>query len=268
MNTKSIDNIEGIVNGDDNKTFNIPFMRDVFGNEINVPFIGYKFQTPHNISKKRIITIGGLYALIAIVSLIGLYVDYKCESELVIPKQYICLSEHDSDLSIVDLHDPMYSEKIGFSRRSTNTDNMIEIKNIIKTINDSHIFDNISDETNFNCISDNDCGNGKCELTKDVFGNITGSDCKCKNGYLTTSSTSYCNYKQLSGLILLLISIFVGGCGIDRCVVARGNGCCICLGILKGITIGGLGIWWIVDIILFGLEKIKDGNGYELTKIL
>lgn len=46
-------------------------------------------------------------------------------------------------------------------------------------------------------------------------------------------------------LITLFLSIFFGWCGLDR--FYRGA---YFTGILKLITFGGLGIWWLIDILL------------------
>ena len=46
-------------------------------------------------------------------------------------------------------------------------------------------------------------------------------------------------------LAALLLSILVGGLGIDRFYMGY-----IGLGILKLLTFGGFGIWWLVDLIL------------------
>jgi TM2 domain-containing membrane protein YozV len=53
-------------------------------------------------------------------------------------------------------------------------------------------------------------------------------------------------------LIALLLSIFLGWLGIDRFYVNH-----IGLGILKLITLGGLGIWWLIDIIMFVTKNIS-----------
>jgi len=57
----------------------------------------------------------------------------------------------------------------------------------------------------------------------------------------------------------LVISIFLGEIGIDRFYLGYTG-----LGILKLITGGGLGIWWIIDIIKIASGKMKDSKGNEL----
>jgi RNA polymerase subunit RPABC4/transcription elongation factor Spt4 len=62
-------------------------------------------------------------------------------------------------------------------------------------------------------------------------------------------------------LVALLLSIFLGGLGVDRFYLGY-----IGLGILKLITGGGFGIWWLIDVILIATNKLKDSEGRELAR--
>lgn len=59
-----------------------------------------------------------------------------------------------------------------------------------------------------------------------------------------------------SKMVALLLSIFLGELGIDRFYLGY-----IGLGILKLLTGGGLGIWWLVDLILIATGKMKTKDG-------
>ena len=50
-------------------------------------------------------------------------------------------------------------------------------------------------------------------------------------------------------IVALLLSILVGNLGVDRFYMGY-----IWQGILKLITFGGLGIWWIIDLILIATK--------------
>jgi TM2 domain-containing membrane protein YozV len=60
-------------------------------------------------------------------------------------------------------------------------------------------------------------------------------------------------------LTALLLSIFVGGLGVDRFYLGY-----IGLGILKLVTFGGCGIWTLIDIILIATRKLNDADGNPL----
>jgi TM2 domain-containing membrane protein YozV len=54
----------------------------------------------------------------------------------------------------------------------------------------------------------------------------------------------------------LLLSIFLGGLGIDRFYLGY-----TLLGILKLITLGGFGIWYVIDLILIITGDLQPKNG-------
>ena len=76
---------------------------------------------------------------------------------------------------------------------------------------------------------------------------------------MTTQQTPSKN--QRSWLIALLLSIFLGQLGIDRFYLGY-----IGTGILKLITLGGGGVWWLIDVILIVTNKLNDVDGNPLSK--
>ncbi len=77
------------------------------------------------------------------------------------------------------------------------------------------------------------------------------------NGETTPSTPA----QGKSWTVTLILAILLGGLGVDRFYTGH-----IGLGILKLITGGGCGIWWLIDIILIAMGKRTDKDGNPLVK--
>ncbi|HEX7715188.1 MAG TPA: TM2 domain-containing protein [Bacillota bacterium] len=62
-------------------------------------------------------------------------------------------------------------------------------------------------------------------------------------------------------LTTLLLAIFLGGLGVHRFYTGH-----IGTGVLQLLTLGGCGIWALIDIILIATDSFKDYEGNPLTK--
>jgi TM2 domain-containing membrane protein YozV len=66
---------------------------------------------------------------------------------------------------------------------------------------------------------------------------------------------------EKSWLTALLLSILLGALGVDRFYLGKTG-----TGILKLLTGGGFGIWWLMDIISIATGKMTDSQGKILTE--
>lgn len=60
-------------------------------------------------------------------------------------------------------------------------------------------------------------------------------------------------------LTVLLLSIFLGELGVHRFYVGK-----IGTGILQLVTLGGCGIWWLIDVIMVVTNNFTDDEGRKI----
>ena len=105
------------------------------------------------------------------------------------------------------------------------------------------------------CLTNANCGypNGQCII----------NECICAKGWITVEQTA-CTYQLKPKLTTFLLSFFVGVFGVDWFYLSLGNAAYIIAGVIKLLTFGGLGIWWLVDWIRILVNAFYDGNGLPL----
>lgn len=80
---------------------------------------------------------------------------------------------------------------------------------------------------------------------------------------LPESKTDFILYLQFKDpMLVLILSVFLGQLGIDRFFLGD-----TLLGVLKLLTCGGCGIWWLIDLFTV-MNKTKMWNYEKLRKAL
>ncbi|MGV8086636.1 MAG: TM2 domain-containing protein [Candidatus Woesearchaeota archaeon] len=59
----------------------------------------------------------------------------------------------------------------------------------------------------------------------------------------------YVNVHEVNWVVTLIMSIIFGWLGVDRFIMGK-----VGTGLLKLFTLGGLGVWWLVDLILIATK--------------
>lgn len=92
--------------------------------------------------------------------------------------------------------------------------------------------------------------------------NVTGNNGLSVNQYDDSSinSADIREQREQRWLITLLLCIFLGGFGAHRFFAGK-----IGTAFLMIITLGGVGIWWLVDLITIAVGKFKDKQGNYIT---
>jgi TM2 domain-containing membrane protein YozV len=62
------------------------------------------------------------------------------------------------------------------------------------------------------------------------------------------------NLKEVNWVLVLIMSVVFGQLGVDRFIMGK-----VGTGILKLITFGGFGIWWLIDVILIATKHPYKG---------
>ena len=67
-------------------------------------------------------------------------------------------------------------------------------------------------------------------------------------------------FSTKSYMTALLLSIFLGGLGVDRFYLGYTG-----IGIAKLLTLGGCGIWSLIDLVLIAMRNVPDSEGLPLV---
>ena len=75
------------------------------------------------------------------------------------------------------------------------------------------------------------------------------------------SHSNYVQYSDRQWVVAAILAFFAGGLGADRFYLGYTK-----LGVLKLVTLGGCGIWSIIDFVLIIMNKTPDIDGRPLKQ--
>lgn len=68
-------------------------------------------------------------------------------------------------------------------------------------------------------------------------------------------------FSEKEWIVALLLSFLLGYLGVDRFYLGQ-----VWLGVLKLVSIGGFGIWWIIDLVMIATGSMRDRDGLPLRR--
>lgn len=89
---------------------------------------------------------------------------------------------------------------------------------------------------------------------------ITCMHCGSEQNF--TMTPNQVSRRNSEGVIAFVICFFFGVFGLHRFIYGK-----IFTGFLMLITLGGLGLWWLIDLIRIGVGKFTDSKGNQLSLI-
>lgn len=67
--------------------------------------------------------------------------------------------------------------------------------------------------------------------------------------------------RRYNPVVALVLAVFLGYLGIDRFYSGH-----VVAGVIKLLTLGGFGIWWIIDIVLFAFQVVQRSSASPSTR--
>lgn len=74
----------------------------------------------------------------------------------------------------------------------------------------------------------------------------------------SSSSSKSSGGKKVNWVLCLVMSIIFGAFGVDRFIMGK-----VGTGLLKLFTLGGLGLWWLIDVILIATKYEYSGVTWQ-----